>query len=356
VAAEVFRRLGDELRSAQCLSLAGLNEEAADLFMRCGQPVLAAQHLEKARAWEQAASIYQKGDLFLEAARCHEKDDEPVKAAALFLKARKPDLALPLLQSVPPAHKQFAQCRLLAAKILFQKGQRDLAMTLLRPLLGTEIKGDDELETFYQLAVLLEQGGEVERAREIYLGIQRTRFDFKDVTSRIEALAKTAEATILSPILAPPPAQEKASESAVDLGPLRDCSIFHRMDLEDLRRLWVIGRAVACRAGEVLLAAGQHSGGLYVVLAGGLTITPDPSNPGLAAGFLGPGDYVGLGSLVKGPPQPNALVAQAGTRLLLLPIPELESLFSAEPELGLRFFRSIAEHLTQTLAAGGVKK
>lgn len=353
VAAEGFRRLGDDQRSAQCLSLAGLNEEAADLYMRCGQRALAAQHLEKAHSWDQAASIYLMDNLFLEAARCHEKDDEPVKAAALYLKAKKPDLALPLLQAAAPSHKQFAQCRLLAGKILFQKGQRDLAVALLQPLLSVELKSDEGLETFYQLAVLLEQSGETDKARDLYQSIQKVRFDFKDVTARLEGLEKASPA---APPPAQPPEEPQADGGAVDLGPVRDCSIFHRMDLEDLRRLWMVGRRVDCRPGEVLLAAGQHSSGLYVVLRGGLTITPDPSNPGLAAGFLGPSDYVGLGSLLKGPPQPNALVAQAGTQLLLIPARELEPLVSAEPEFGLRLFRSIAEHLVLTLAAGGVKK
>ena len=92
-----------------------------------------------------------------------------------------------------------------------------------------------------------------------------------------------------------------------------------------------------------------------VVLSGGVTITPDPSNPDVASGFLGPGDYVGLGSLLSGPPQPNALVAQQGTRLLVLPLAALDSLLSAEPEMGMRFYRSVAEHLIQTLMAEKAK-
>ena len=114
----------------------------------------------------------------------------------------------------------------------------------------------------------------------------------------------------------------------------------------------MIGKTGECKPGKVILKAGEVAAGLMVVLSGGITITPDPSNPDVASGFLGPGDYVGLGSLLNGPPQPNALVAQKGTRLLVLPLGALESLLSAEPELGLRFYRSVAEHLVQTLMAG----
>ena len=138
----------------------------------------------------------------------------------------------------------------------------------------------------------------------------------------------------------------------MDLSPLRDCSLFNRLGNEDLRRLWMAGKTGECKPGKVILKAGEAAAGLMVVLSGGVTITPDPSNVSVASGFLGPGDYVGLGSLVNGPPQRNALVAQAGTRLLVLPLAPLEALLSAEPELGLRFYRSVAEHLVQTLMAG----
>lgn len=346
VSAEAFKRAGEDLRSAQCLSLAGLNEEAADLYMRCGQRLLAAQHLEKARAWEQAATIYQQENLFVEAARCHEKDDEPGKAAALYLKAKKPDLALPLLQAVPPNHRHFAQCRLLAAKILFQKGQKDLAAALLAPLLQSEIKGEEGMETYYQLAALLEQAGEVERAKEVFSSLQKLRFDYRDVTARLDGLGKL-KGSSEKPFL-----EELAEGGGGSFASFKDCSLFGRLDLEELRRLYGAGQEVECQPGQVLLKVGQKAEGLYIVLDGGLTITSNPDNPTVAVGFLGPGDYIGLGSLVAGPPQSNALAAQSGTRLLFIPSEALEAILSTDHQLGYRLYRSIAENLVHTLMAG----
>jgi thioredoxin reductase (NADPH) len=109
---------------------------------------------------------------------------------------------------------------------------------------------------------------------------------------------------------------------------------------------------VLFRSGKVLVRAGEVAAGLMVVLCGGVTITPDPANPTVAAGFLGPGDYVGLGSLLKGPPQASYLVAQKDTRLLVIPLAGLEALLAAEPDMGMRFYRSVAEHLVRTLRAG----
>jgi len=344
LAGETFRRLKDDNRAAQCLSQAGLHEEAADLFMRAGQKLLAAQHLEKARAWDHAATVYQDAGRPLEAARCYEKNDDPVKAAALYLKDRKPDLALPLLQSVPPAHKSFAACRLLAGKILFQKGENAVAAALLAPLLEGDPKSDDALETFYQTAVLLEQGGEPERAKEAYMRLQQIRFDFKDVRVRLEALGKTSAPPPVTTVILP-------AEPPLDLGPLRNCSLFDRLDTDDLRRLASIGRETTLAAGTVVVGANQHADGLSVVLSGGLTITPDPTNRDLAVGFLAPGDYVGLGSLVQGPPQANAIVAQNGTRLLRWSAADLEEALQTQPELGVKFYRSVAEHVARKFAA-----
>ncbi len=359
VAAEAFQRAGDGLRTAKCLSLAGLHEEAAHMYMQQGEEVTAAQHLEKARAWDQAATIYRDQGMYIEAARCHEKKDEPTKAAAMFLKADKADMALPILQGVPTNHPQFAQCRLLAGKILFQKNQGELALSMLSPILQMEMKGDREMEIFYQLGCLLEMGGALEKAGDIFTGLQKFRFGYKDVTERLEGLIKK----LASPDSAPPvPGPEKrapaappssaASITPPDLKPLRNCSLLDRLDLDDLRSLYEAGEEQLLAAGQLLLKGGQQSEGLYVVLSGGLTITKNPDNPKTAVGFLGPADYVGLGILVKGPPQRNALVAQRNTRLLFLPIQRLESLFSTEPELGFRFYRTVAEHLVQTLMAG----
>ncbi len=100
----------------------------------------------------------------------------------------------------------------------------------------------------------------------------------------------------------------------------------------------------------MLVRAGEAAPGLMLVLSGGITITPDPENAMMATGFLDPGEYVELGSLLTRPPQPDALVAQKNTRLLVLPPSALETLLSTEPELGMRFYRAAAEHLVQTLA------
>ena len=375
VAAEAFRKTGEDLRAAQCLSLAGLNGEAADLYMRCGQRILAAQHLEKAQAWEHAADVYRQDHLYLDAARCHERDDDPVRAAASYLKARRPDVALPILQAIPPKHRQFVQCRMLAGKIFFQKGERELALSFLAPLLDMEVRSEEDVEAFYQLAVLYENAGEKETARKLYLQLQTARFGYKDVSTRLQKLEAGAPAHEASkkhapaaqppkkaahppPALAAPhhahapsPAATPVLAAEADLSPLQDCSLLHSLDLEQLRLLWGAGRTVDLQPGEVFLSAGQPTEALCIVLSGGLTITPDPSDLDLAVGFLGTSDYVGLGCLVQGPPRANALVAQGPTRLLLLPGKNLEALVSGRPDLGMRLFRSVAEQLSQTLMA-----
>jgi tetratricopeptide (TPR) repeat protein len=345
ISADAFCRAKNDAKAAMCYSLAGLYEEAADFYVKCGERNLAAENLEKAHQWSRAADIHSDDGRFIDAARCFEKLNEPVRAAGMYLKAGKPDLALPLLQSVPPSHQHFAQCRLLAGKILFQKQQRDLALTLLAPLAEFETKTDAAFDVLYQLAGLMEFGKEQEKAKEIYLKIQKARFGYKDVEKKLESL-KTAPASPPQPKPAAPP---EPANLDIDTSPLRDCSLLHRLDLNDLRRLWMTGNVIEPQPGEVVLRKGDSSDGLYIVLQGGLSITPDPTNPKLAIGFLGRGDYVGLGSLIQGPPQPNSMIAQKETRILYVPKGTLERLVSTEPELGLRLFRSIAENLVQKM-------
>ncbi|MCX7831267.1 MAG: hypothetical protein N2445_09475, partial [Acidobacteria bacterium] len=182
-----------------------------------------------------AANIHTEEGRFIEAGRCYEKLDDPVKAAGMYLKAQKPDLALPLLQSVQPSHPAFPQCRLLAGKILFQKGQRDLALSLLAPLAEYDTLSDASLDVLYQLAGLMEFGGEIEKAREIYLKIQQNRFGYKDVEKRIENL-KVASAN--PPRIQVPKAPQVKEENIIDTSPLRDCSLLDKLTLDDLRKLY----------------------------------------------------------------------------------------------------------------------
>jgi len=165
IAGDAFKKLGNEKKAAECYSLGGLYEDAAELYVRCKESELAAHNFEKAHQFDKAGKIHFEEGRFVEAARCYEKLNDPVKAAGMYLKANKSDLALPLLQSIPPSHQHFAQCRLLAGKILFQKGKRELALSLIEPLLHYDTLSDSSLDILYQVAGLLEFGKEYDRAK-----------------------------------------------------------------------------------------------------------------------------------------------------------------------------------------------
>lgn len=353
VAGEAFRKLENFKKAADCLSMAGIYEDAADLYARCGEKVLAAQNLEKAHQWQRAADLYAETGNYIEAARCFEKMDEPVKAAGMYLKAQKPDIALPLLQSVPPTNKHFGQSRLLAGKILFQKGQKELAFSILEPLFKFDTSNEASIEILYQLGGLMETYNEIEKATEIYLRIQKTRFGYKDVEQRLENL-KNRKVLPPKPTIFHRPsfATQKSEENSsfeLNTSPLRDCSLLDRFTLDELRKLFISGNVIEPKEGEIIIKKGEYSKGLYFVLNGQLSFTQSSQSSKEASGFLKVGDYFGLGSLIQGPPQFQNIVAQKDTRLLFIPKENLESLFSSEPELGLKLFRSIAEILTQQL-------
>ena len=351
IAGDAFKKLGNEKKAAECYSLGGLYEDAADLYVRCGESELAAHNFEKAHQFDKAGKIHFEEGRFVEAARCYEKLNDPVKAAGMYLKANKSDLALPLLQSIQPSHQHFAQCRLLAGKILFQKGKRELALSLIEPLLHYDTLSDSSLDILYQVAGLLEFGKEYDRAKEVYLKIQKARFGYKDVEKKIEALSQS-DVQKKQPIVS----QSITTEEMVETNALRECSLLDRLTLEDLRKLSTAGTILHPKMGEMILKKGEQSKGLYIVLEGGISITSDPGNPKSAVGFVTRGDYFGLGALVKGPSQPNTLISQNGTKLFFIPKDDLEHLVTTELELGLKLYRSIAEHLVQTMVKMSSKR
>ena len=91
---------------------------------------------------------------------------------------------------------------------------------------------------------------------------------------------------------------------------------------------------------EVLLAADRRSDKLHIVLSGGLRVQPDDDTPAPAP--IGPGECVGLSSLIEGRPSGATVLADESTIVLSLDREQVWQLVEASPELARNVLRAMA--------------
>lgn len=145
-AIELFKRAGESLRAAELCVKTGKYREAAEIFRNKGDRLRAAKALDMAGDKPAAALEYREAG-------------QPLKAARIYK-----DLSM---------YKEAGEMAFLAIE-------------------GQEL-GPSNMDKYYTYAALLMMQGEMDRAAEIYRGIVQIDSGFRDVTSKLAAVAAHSE-------------------------------------------------------------------------------------------------------------------------------------------------------------------
>lgn len=145
-AVELYKRAGESLRAAQLCIKSGRHREAAEIFENKGDRLRAARALEMAGEPGAAAERYQAAGEYLRAAKLY--------------------------------------------KDMHRYGE---AAEMARLAIGGEELSSSTMEKHYTYAALLLMQGEEEKAAEIFRAIVQLDSNFKDVTSRLAAIATRLE-------------------------------------------------------------------------------------------------------------------------------------------------------------------
>ncbi len=177
--------------------LLGDLEAAAQALEREGQETLAhtlrARFHEQSGEAERAASHYESAGLYQDAARLRASLSDFVAAATLFQEAGEAggqDEATRLLEQVQPEDSGFVDACVMLADILERGGQLDGAAERLELCIAASPDEDRGAELRSRLAELLGRNGDDQRALEVLQGLQETRPDYPNLTTRIETLRK----------------------------------------------------------------------------------------------------------------------------------------------------------------------
>jgi CRP/FNR family transcriptional regulator len=133
----------------------------------------------------------------------------------------------------------------------------------------------------------------------------------------------------------------------VDLQAIRKATILGGLSVSDLDKLGGLARERRVAHGERLFERGQDADTLYIVLDGcfSLTVVLRVMGEGVETAIeeLGTGDALGWSSLVDPRESIYSAWCTEDGRVAAFSRDELEALMDADPALGRRFMRSVAE-------------
>lgn len=189
-AAEMYEQAGEKSKAAQMLANNGDYHRASDLFLSVGDRLSAAQALERGGRFREAADLYIQLQQFDRAAAMQEAAGNYYDAALLYKQQGKVDQSISYLQKIDSQSSDYHQASLLLGQLLTEKGMTDAARERYQKIIAQEGIGPDNLEFYYQLALLHEKRKEFEEAQILYEKILAEDYSFRDAKTRSSLLKK----------------------------------------------------------------------------------------------------------------------------------------------------------------------
>ena len=189
-AAEMYEQVGNKSKAAEMLANNGDYHRASDLFLAVGDIASAAQALEKGSRFREAAELYIQLQQFDKAAQMQESAGNYYEAALLYKQQGKIDQSISYLQKIDSQSSDYHPASLLLGQLLSERGMTDAARERYQKIITQEEIGPDNLEFYYQLALLHEKRKEFEEAQSLYEKILAEDYSYRDAKSRSALLKK----------------------------------------------------------------------------------------------------------------------------------------------------------------------
>jgi tetratricopeptide (TPR) repeat protein len=175
------------------LEKAHLYEQSAFAYSKAKKPLLTARSLESGHKFKDAAKLYAENGELEKAAICYEKGGSYSEAGDLYHRLGDTDRAISQYQKVDSQSKNYDQVTNILGNLFEQKGMLGPAREKYQKLIARKGVSRENLETFYNLALLTEKIGDLNDAISIYEKIISEDFNYKDVPARLEQLKERAE-------------------------------------------------------------------------------------------------------------------------------------------------------------------
>ncbi|MFI5303874.1 MAG: protein kinase [Nitrospiria bacterium] len=199
-AGDLYLKSKDYSQAGPMLEKAHHYDQSAFAYSKANEPLCAARCLEAGDKFKEAAKIYAENGDLEKAAVCYEKGGVFFEAGDLYNKLGDTDRAISQYQKVTSQSKNYEQVTNLLGNLFQKKGMLGPAREKYQKLIERKGVTRENLETFYNLALLTEKIGDLNESISIYEKIISEDMNYKDVPSRLEQLKERAkQASQLTP-------------------------------------------------------------------------------------------------------------------------------------------------------------
>ncbi|MHB8482837.1 MAG: protein kinase domain-containing protein [Nitrospiria bacterium] len=197
---DLYLKAKEYLKAGSFLEKAQMFDRSAVAYSKAKNSLLTAKSLESAAKFKEAAKLYLEEGALENAALSYEKGGAFFEAGDIFKQMGDADRAISLYQKVTSNSKNYEQASLLLGDLFQQKGMLGPAREKYQKLIDRKSITRENLETFYNLALLTEKIGDLHEAVSLYEKILAEDLNYKDVSSRLEQLGvKVKQTAALTP-------------------------------------------------------------------------------------------------------------------------------------------------------------
>lgn len=360
--AEMLSKAKDYHSAGMCAELAGdmqgaaKHHEKAHDFLRSGEFYLGQGNIEKAAqvaerqgAFKRAASLWLKVDDKVRAARNYERANLNLEAAKILIELQRFKQAVLTLQSIPVGADDWLEAYWLMGSVLEDGKRPGLAATVYLTVLRRTKLDKDTVRFYYRLAELYEAGGRLGEAQYLYRRVAEYRSDFSRVQDRLETIEGDEELVDLNESV---DSEEVLTTVDAHFHLLGALPIFQELSLDELRMIYTALEKRSFKRGEVLIAKGQPSEALYVVLSGAVRVSDaGPTGAEVIIQELGSGEYLGEMSLVDAGLTSANVVAATSVEVFRLSKSDFIDLIESSDSIAFRFYKGLAALLSRRLRA-----
>ncbi len=187
-AAEIYRSRENYLKAGEMYEKERDFVQAAEMFLKGKEPGAAASAYEEGKDYQAAAEIYQRLGNFKKQSEMLEKKGYLFEAGNNYYQHGYLDEAIKVLQEVQEDHPDYKKACAFLGDIFREKGMLTVAIQKYRGSVLNESVNKSNLRSYYNLALILEEHGELNVAEAIYNRILAEDYLFSDVADRLEGL------------------------------------------------------------------------------------------------------------------------------------------------------------------------